>query len=321
MKRNKKIFTLLMLTILLLELGQIRVFSQVPTPAGEYAVRVGEKLYMTIPQRTDLNREMYVDSNGNITIPLIGDIQVQGLTLPEIEAKVFQALQGLYPSINRIEITIMEAFSQAVYVFGQVGNPGRYTYSITPNLWEAIRDAGGPTREAALENVRIVKDRSKGGSSSTVDLQQAIEYGTIDDLPDLENGDTVIIPLRTEVYSGPLGISVFGAVVRPGSYNLGAKKDLLSALLLAGGPTELAVLGSIKIIRHMDDGSVKTVEVDLQNYFDNGDPLSNPTLKVRDTIQVPEKNRFVQSMLSGVFLVSLVTAGVSLATLIVATRD
>jgi protein involved in polysaccharide export with SLBB domain len=151
-----------------------------------------------------LNRKLVVERTGNVTIPLIGDIQVVGLTLQEIQPRILQAIRDLYPSINRIELSITEMVSQVVYVIGQVGNPGRYVFPSPPNLWEAIREAGGPTLEAALTNVRIVKDPSTGGASMEVNVQEALDAGTVEQLPVLEGGDTVVIERSTTAYSGAL---------------------------------------------------------------------------------------------------------------------
>jgi polysaccharide export outer membrane protein len=318
MKANNKFLRVLTVVLLILEVSQVRVGAQLST---NYRVKAGDKLYIQVPQRSDLSRDLVVQNNGLVNIPLVGDIEVAGLTVQEIKEKVFQALKDLYPSITQVEVTISEAISQVVYVIGQVGNPGRYTFSASPNLWEAIREAGGPTPEAALDNVRIVKDRSRGGASITVNVQEALENGTVDELPDLENSDTVIITQRAQTYTGPLGVSVFGAVENPGAYRLEGRKDLVSAILLAGGPNDIASLKSIKIIRLQSDGTTRTIEVDLRNFLEEGDPLANPELMAMDTVNVPERNRFLQSMTTGGFVLGLVTAGVGITTLILTARN
>jgi polysaccharide export outer membrane protein len=195
MKANKKIMTVLTVVFLFLEISQVRVGAQIST---SYRIKAGDKLYLQVPQRPDLSRELIVQSNGIINIPLVGDVPVAGLTLQDVEGNVFQLLKDLYPSITGVEITISEAVHQVVYVIGQVGAPGRFTFPAPPNLWETIREAGGPTIEASLDNVRIVKDRNQGGASITINVQEALENGTVDELPDLENGDTVIISQRAQ---------------------------------------------------------------------------------------------------------------------------
>ncbi len=290
--------------------------------AGEYRVGAGDRIFMSVPQRPDLNREMEVSEDGNVTLPLIGPVSVSGLTATEIEARLLQALRDYYPSIARVEVTITGAVSRVIYISGQVQNPGRYTFAHKVNVWEAIREAGGPLGTAALDNVRIVKDRARGGTSRVVNVLAAIEGGTVTNLPELDAGDTVIVPTVAEVYTGTFGVNVFGAVARPGVYRLQARQDLVSAILLAGGPTEPADLGRVRIVRPRPDGSTTTIEVDLRGFLERGDPIANPKLQPGDTVHVPRKGRLSQLASSDVrTLLGVATALATTAVLIITIRD
>ncbi len=82
-------------------------------------------------------------------------------------------------------------------------------------------------------------------------------------------------------------VSVYGQVARPGQYLVGADADLVEALLLAGGVTEGADVGHVRLVRN--EGSRTVVnEVDLNGYFRTGDRRGNPMLKPGDTIEVGE---------------------------------
>jgi polysaccharide export outer membrane protein len=296
-------------TFLLAVLDWPVALAQQPTIPADYRVGPGDKVFMSVPQRADLNRELIVDDNGMVELPLIGKVSVSGLTTREIEAKLLQALRDYYPSINTVQATITGAVSQVIYVSGQVRAPGKFNFGTTVNVWEAIREAGGPLESASLDNVRIVKDRSRGGTSTIVNVLAAIEGGSIDALPELEPGDTVIVPTLDEVYTGAFGVNVIGAVLRPGVYRLQARQDLVSALLLAGGPAELAELGGVKIIRPRPDGSTTTVQVNLNDFLEHGDPFANPKLQPGDTVNIPRKNRLIQLATSDVrTMLGLVTA-------------
>jgi polysaccharide export outer membrane protein len=291
------------------------VFAQ-PVKSPGYRVAVGDKVFISVPQRADLNRNLVVKKNGTIALPIAGDLRVEGLTLAELETRVYQALKEYYPSITSVDVTITGAAELVVYVIGQVGDPGKYDFVSPPNLWEAIREAGGPTSTASLDDVRIVS--GSGGGSQVVNVQIALERGTVDQLPPLNDGDTVILQDRPVIYSGSLGVSVFGAVVKPGSYKLQGKRDLLTAILLAGGPTKASDLSKIKIIRATDNNTVLSFEVDLRNYLKVGDPAANPRLSPGDTVHIPEQNRLSMLLKNDAsFLLSLITTGVTVAALIV----
>ncbi|MFH1755594.1 MAG: polysaccharide biosynthesis/export family protein [Candidatus Latescibacterota bacterium] len=318
---KKKFITVITILVTLLQFSQISVFAQLPAMTSAYRVGVGDKLFMSVPQRSDLNRELIIKENGNVTLPLIGELGVIGLTTKEIENRLYQALKELYPSISKVDITLLEGASQVIHVIGQVNGPGKYNFLEDTNAWEAIRNAGGPTPLASLDNVRVVKNRDRGGTSRVVSIQAALELGTVDQLPDLEPGDTVIVPQIEEMYTGSLGVNIFGQVVRPGTYKLHGNQDLISALLLAGGTTEIASLGKIRIIRTMPDGSMDAIKINLPGYLNKGNALGNPGLKVGDTINVPAQNFVAQQLKNLRFWLSLATVGISAATLYIVLDD
>jgi len=296
--------------------------AQTAFAPASYRVGVGDRIFISVEQRPDLNRELVIEEGGAVTLPLIGEVTVAGLTIKEMEQKLLSALQDYYPSVSRIEITIREAVSQVIYITGQVGAPGKYNFHKAPNLWEAIREAGGAAPTASLDAVRVVKDRTKGGRSAQYNVQRALETGSIEDLPELEAGDTVIVPALAESYTGSFGVNVFGHVVAPGTYKLQGAQDLVTAILQAGGPTPGASLEKVNIIRPRPDGSIVTITVQFANFLEFGDPYSNPKLKPGDTIYLPRKGAMAQLTGAEVaVLLGLLTATLTAIALILALSD
>jgi protein involved in polysaccharide export with SLBB domain len=264
-----------------------------PTSAlgAEYRVGPGDHIYLSVPQRPDLNRQLAVGDDGNVNLPLVGNVQVRGLNKVEIEAKLLQSLREYYPSVNRVEITITQALSNVIFVAGEVRFPGKYSFPEgNVNLWEAIREAGGPSPTATLSSVRVVQDRLRGGTSQLVDVQSAIENGTVQGLPILRPGDTVIVPGAEESYTGVSGVNVTGAVIKPGNYRLTGRQDLMGAILMAGGPTDRANLSSVRLIRPTDEGKAETYNVDVKKFLEKGQMESNPKIRPGDTISVGNKS-------------------------------
>jgi polysaccharide export outer membrane protein len=317
MRRSFIIFLLVAFVVAVVDMPLVLAQQQSPPPG--YRVGAGDRIFLSVPQRPDLNRELVIGENGTVELPLIGEVEIGGLTAAEIETKLLLAIQDYYPSITDIDVAVTKALSQVIYVSGQVRTPGKYTFTSPPKVWEAIREAGGPLPTASLDNVRIIKDRSRGGTSFLINVQAALEGGSIEDLPDLEAGDTIIIPAREEAYTGEYGVNVIGAVVRPGVYRLQARQDLVSAILLAGGPIEEASITKISIIRPNGDGTVSTVEIDLKQYLEHGDPFSNPKLHPGDTVHVPRSDQWTLLLKGDLGLIlSFVTTAVTLTTLLIA---
>lgn len=287
------------------------VYAQTGSMSDNYRLRKDDRLTISVPQRPDLTQQVVVGSNGTIEIPLVGVVAVEGQTVKDVRANLLQALREYYPSITSVRLAVRSTSDFTVYIIGAVGSPGKYAFDEAPNLWEAIREAGGAEGEASTDIVRVVKDTSKGGSSKVINVQRALETGTVDKLPMLEDGDTVIIPKKEEVYSGDFGVNVLGSVLKPGQYRLqGSNQSLVSALLLAGGALPEAALSKIQIVRPSGDGSMTTMDVDFNRFLKGGDPTANPTLKPGDTVNVNSQNRFLYAFKNdpNVFLAIIATS-------------
>ncbi|UCG51901.1 MAG: SLBB domain-containing protein [Candidatus Latescibacterota bacterium] len=261
-----------------------------------YRFKPGDRISITVPDRPSMNRELIIDEKGVVTFPIAGDIEVVGLTQREIHDKMYQVLHEYYPSLEKQDFSVEAVPGLMVYVTGEVSRPGGYTFTDPPTLWEAIREAGGPTGEAALDAVRVVEDQSKGGASRTVDVLSALEKGSTDKLPVLRGGDTVVILSKDETYIGSLGVNVLGAVENPGFYRLQSDhRDVMSAIIMAGGPTGDASLSKITVVRVQDDRTPITQRVNLEKFLEDGDIAQNPLLLPGDTVNVAEKSRWFRS--------------------------
>ena len=294
--------------------------AQVRPEDEDYRFAVGDRVLLSVPDRPSMNRELTIDENGNILLPLVGELHVAGLNAEEIKEKVYLALHGLFPSLHENDLTVEPAKGVIVYVTGAVGEGGKYTFQRPPNLWSAIREAGGPTGDAALGEVRIVQDEVRGGASRVVDVQTAIETGTVESLPLLEDGDTVIIESQSDAYTGGFGVNIFGEVNSPGLYRLQGKQDLASALLLAGGPTDRAKLSDVKVVRARTEGGFDTFELNLDDYLKKGRADQNILLKAGDTINVPKQNSIAFAFKSNPALVVSILASIVTVTALLLRR-
>ncbi len=256
---------------------------------ADYRVGPGDSIFLSVPQRPDLNRDLVVDANGNVNMPLIGRVLVRGMTDSEIESRLLQAMREYYPSVNRVDVSITRASSNVIWISGEVKVPGKSSFTHAINVWEAIREAGGPNATASLEAVRVIKDRSRGGATSVVDVSAAMESGSVDKLPGLDPGDTIIVPAKQLEYTGSQGINVMGGVIKPGVYPMQGRQDLMTALLQAGGPSDRAQLDDVRLIRPRGDGTAEAMKIDLKKFLEKGEMASNPSLRPGDTISVGRK--------------------------------
>lgn len=284
----------------------------------EVILQIGDKLELEVPHRQELGRQLVIDEGGEVEIPIIGAIALNGMTLQEAETVVLRKLQQLYPSVRRINLTLIgEESRRLIYVHGEVASPGKYEFKDTPSVWEAIREAGGTTRNASLDAVRLIRAEGEEKRTTIVNLQEVIDSGDFDSLPELKPGDTVIVPVRSMRYEGSAAVNVIGAVKNPAPYKLTGSKTLVDAILAAGGPLDDANLAKVKIIRNLSPGGTITLNVNFKRYLDEGNVQQNPAILPNDTVSVPKQSGYLRTILTEPrFLLGLITAGGTIAAII-----
>jgi polysaccharide export outer membrane protein len=289
--------------------------------AQEVRLRRGDSIRLDVPQREDLGRLLTVDAKGEVNLPIVGAIRIEGLTMDEARAALLRSLQDVYPSIQSITIGLQgEDARRVIYVQGQVARPGKYELGGAPSVWDAIKEAGGALATASLDGVRIVRTSNDGSTTTLVNLQQALDSGGLSSLPVLKPGDAVIVPERTASYTGTGAVNVFGAVVRPASYALTQEKRLIDAILAAGGPAENARLSKVTIIRQVAGGGATTISVDFERYLETGDMQHNPPIVPNDTVNVPKASSFWTSIVNPSFLLAIISTSATIAALLIYSR-
>jgi polysaccharide export outer membrane protein len=310
LKRNR--------TLALTAIGIIATLVAAVLQAQEVRLRKGDSIRLEVPQREDLGRLLTIDAKGEVSLPIVGTIRVEGLNLEEARGALLRSLQDIYPSIQSITISLQgEDARRVIYVQGEVALPGKYELGGTPSVWDAIKEAGGATGAASLDGVRIVRSSDEGSTTTIVNLQQALDSGNLDALPVLKPGDAVIVPERTASYSGTGAVNVFGAVVNPASYALPQGRALIDAILAAGGPAEDARLSKVTVIRPVAGGGVMTISVDLKRYLEKGDVQHNPPIFPNDTVNIPRNNSFWTTIANPNFFLAVIAASATVAALLV----
>jgi len=292
------------------------------TVAQEIRLRPGDAIQLSVPQREDLGRLLDIDARGNVSLPIVGQVRVEGLTVEEARGTLLRALQELYPSVQTISITLIGAESRTfVYVQGQVARPDKYDLAVAANLWDAVREAGGTTPAASLEAVRLIRVSGDSTTTTYVNVQRALDLGDLSTLPPLRPGDTVIVPERGAAALTSVGaVTVVGAVASPAPYTLSDGKRLVDALLAAGGWTDAASLGKVTIIRPLRRGGTQTTRYDVKRFLETGDARHNPLVLPGDTVNVPRRSSIVSIFTTPAFLIGIITTAATVTAVIVTQR-
>ncbi|MFQ5766566.1 MAG: polysaccharide biosynthesis/export family protein [Acidobacteriota bacterium] len=229
----------------------------------EYVLGAEDLLDVQVVGVDALSRTVRIAQSGNITLPLLGTIQVQGLTRTDLEQSIASSLAEKYVNDPQVSVFVKEYGSRMVSVLGAVRQPGRYPMVGRRTLLDMVSDAGGLTEEAGP--VAIITHRAASGktdpSSTQVDLK-ALLYGGRADLNHLIlPGDLVHVPVDR-----PVKIYVNGAVKTPGELEARLSQPLtvLQAITKAGGATQRAALKKIEILRRRQDGGQQVIPVNLK---------------------------------------------------------
>jgi len=233
-----------------------------PTPepsAGDYEVGPGDVLEIAVFGNDDLSRIPTVQTNGAITFPLLGEVQVAGLTVGEIRRKLTNLLAKDYLVNPQVEVKVKEYQSQYVSVVGEVNSPGRKPIRGRMRLVDALLESGGFKATASTEVLITRSDGDFGDGVRTISVRvsnQTTAAALLNlELP-LKNGD--IITALPKSY-----VTVDGEVNRPGRYAIEYDLTVTGAISLAGGKTRFGSDGAK--VRRTDPQTGKTtiIEVDL----------------------------------------------------------
>jgi polysaccharide export outer membrane protein len=218
---------------------------------------------------------LVVDEKGALPIPLAGEVQVANLTLEAARTAIEEALHR-YDRFARAVVTVSEAAGHRATVVGAVERPGAYVLRPEMRVAELVAVTGGPKMSqyegesfeiADLAAARIVRN----GATLPVSVSRAIEGDPLHNIR-VRPGDLVFLPaLRNQ------RISVLGEVQRPTSVPFYRGLRLTEAVARAGGATDDADNGDVRVIRGpLSRPKVYTASIKALRNGDGRDVLLEP---------------------------------------------
>jgi protein involved in polysaccharide export with SLBB domain len=172
----------------------------------------------------------------------------------------------------------------AVRVFGEVNQAGSFAHRQGMTVMDALMRAGGVTRFAGTEQIRIIA----GGEPRPFNLKTFLDTGDARLNPVVTPGTTIFVPVQTEeVRQGPRVVYVMGEVQRAGAFEMRPGAGFFDVLANAGGPTRFAETRQVRIIRA--DGR-RVDSFDLGGFIERGGG-NPPVLAPGDAIFIPEKTQ------------------------------
>lgn len=243
-----------------------------------YLIGGGDNLQVNVWKNPELSQVVTVRPDGMITLPLIRDVPASGSTAMDL-GKVIEARLSALVNAPNVTVSVVTASNYRVYTNGAVAN-GMFPLAAPTNVLQLLARAGGPTADADLSGAFILR----GGKHIPVNLQPQSGSGPVaESYPGLVPEDVLVIPFRDAIRR----ILVAGEVRTPSSLDFKEGLTVLDAFVAAGGGTEYANLGAVRIIRYGADRQQGEFEVNLARMLKKGDLGKNLFLLPGDIVIVP----------------------------------
>lgn len=120
-----------------------------------YVLDAGDTIRVTVFEQEALSNTYAVDQSGYIAFPLVGAIAARGYTVQQIEGQIAQKLRNGY--LRDPDVSVQVADYRPIFVMGEVGAAGQYSYVPGMTVYKAVAAAGGYTPRANQASVDITR--------------------------------------------------------------------------------------------------------------------------------------------------------------------
>ncbi|MEL6873844.1 MAG: polysaccharide biosynthesis/export family protein [Pseudomonadota bacterium] len=166
-----------------------------------YRINAGDSIEVYVWGEERLQRTITILPDGTFSFPLVGRVEAIGKLPYEVEAVISKGLENQYRGqVPQVTVSVQSPAGFQFSIMGKVNSPGRFTPGRYVNLLEALSLAGGPSQFADLDGITIIRKTSQGLTTIRARLggllkrRGAVDAVTRRAIPDIQSGDTVIVP-------------------------------------------------------------------------------------------------------------------------------
>ena len=173
--------------------GDVKVTAQQQAAqAPEYIVGEGDVLHINVWKETEISQTVVVRPDGNISLPLVSDIAVAGLSPRQIQQLLTEKLKSILTN-PQVTVSVAEVRSKMVYITGEVGKPGAYSVASPLNVLQLIARAGGLNEFANRKNIYVLRGGDKKNRLH-FNYKEVVKGKNSQQNIILQPGDTVVVP-------------------------------------------------------------------------------------------------------------------------------
>lgn len=221
--------------------------------AADVVLGPGDVLKVSVYGSPDLLTETRISEAGRITFPLIGQVELGGLTVAAGEQKISSMLEkGGFLRQAQVNILVTVMSSQQVSVLGQVNRPGRYPIDGQRGFLDMLAQAGGIAADGG-ETAVLIRTRNGKTTKEVVDVVDMVRNADLTRDLSLAGGDVIFVERAPRAY-------IYGEVQRPGPFRLERSMTVLQALSTGGGLTARGTERGMRIKRRDANGKIQIIE-------------------------------------------------------------
>ncbi len=231
-----------------------------------YVLGPDDQLNITLTGLNETEILARVSPDGNINIPYVGLVNINGLTIEKARERIFSKMAKSYPALKtnqtHLSITLNSYRTVRVTIIGEAERPGAYQISALSSIFNALYTSGGPTENGSLRDIRLMRNNKQ---IATIDLYEFLQTGKMPEDIRLEDQDVIVYPPYFK------RVEFSGQVKRPAIYELKQNETLAQALAFAGGFNDSAFTDRLKVVQR--NGREKTYKDIESNVFANYLPM------------------------------------------------
>ena len=161
---------------------------------GNFHLESGDVIRVYVWNEPNHSRDqVLVRPDGQISLPLVGDVQAAGLTVEELSVAIKKAIQKFVPN-SKVDVSLVTARSYQIYVMGEVRRTGVLTGQTQLNVLQALSQAGGLTPFAEKDRIFIIWRNKDGEVRIPFNYDEVLAGKRPQQNITLCRGDTVIVP-------------------------------------------------------------------------------------------------------------------------------
>jgi polysaccharide export outer membrane protein len=219
----------------------------------DYTLGAGDMIRIVVFQNPDLTLDTRVSEGGSITYPLIGSVEVGGLTIDAAEKRIAKGLKdGGFVQKPQVNIILTQVRGSQVSVLGQVNRPGRFPLeTFKTRISDMLAQAGGI---APTGSDTVILTGIRDGKP----LRKEIDFPAI--FIDGKQGEDLIVSGGDVIYVHRAPVFyIYGEAQRPGAYRIERGMTVQQALAQGGGPTPRGTEYRVRLHRKTADGGVENL--------------------------------------------------------------